>query len=510
MNQNMQQISPSPRLHAEALKRMGRGPDSELVHMTPSEVDALSGLAQLIYNKPLPTNPETGLPEANLFKSLLPTVLAIGAGAFLGPLAAPLFSGLGSGALAAGLGTGLASFGGHALGRALTGQDFDFAKSGLAGLGSGLTAGFGFTDPGVAGGIDAANAASAATYDPVSGVMSDPYHMIGPSAGGATPLESMAAVTSTPMFGQSPPTTFASDFAQANIDASAADLLSASGPGGMRTPTEAWDHLMENKWSTIGGPLATAALSGEFDEEIEAPGSFLDTGTPFDPKKLKATRERFFEEGEGLTEEEIEELVQQGIPQGRRQRFFGPTTFEEITEEGIKRGGLVGLQEGGEIEETITALTGGAGASLLPLIASAVMKEGTEEEEANTLGYPTPSITGGIGQPPQPFQGGSLGQRALGSSPYFEGRVEGPGDGMSDNIPFMIAERQEGGHLQTQPAVLSPDEYVMPADVVAMLGNGSSTAGSNQLDQFINNFRMDKYGRSEQPPEMRGGLGSLA
>ena len=110
----------------------------------------------------------------------------------------------------------------------------------------------------------------------------------------------------------------------------------------------------------------------------------------------------------------------------------------------------------------------------------------------------------------QSFQGGSLEQRALGSSPYFEGRVRGPGDGMSDNLPFMIAERQEGGHLQTQPAVLSPDEYVMPADVVSMLGNGSSTAGANQLDQFINNFRMDKYGRAKQPPEIRGGLGSLA
>ena len=108
--------------------------------------------------------------------------------------------------------------------------------------------------------------------------------------------------------------------------------------------------------------------------------------------------------------------------------------------------------------------------------------------------------------------GGPVSAYATGGQPnlpYFEGRVRGSGDGMSDNIPFVIAGRQEGGKLAMQPAVLSPDEYVMPADVVAMLGNGSSTAGSNQLDQFINHFRMDKYGRPEQPPEMRGGLRSI-
>jgi hypothetical protein len=105
--------------------------------------------------------------------------------------------------------------------------------------------------------------------------------------------------------------------------------------------------------------------------------------------------------------------------------------------------------------------------------------------------------------------GGLLQLAEGGSVPYFEGMVRGSGDGMSDNIPFVIAGRQEGGQMGMQPAVLSPDEYVFPADVVSSLGNGSSNAGANQLDQFINNFRMDKYGRPNQPPEMRGGLSSL-
>ena len=87
------------------------------------------------------------------------------------------------------------------------------------------------------------------------------------------------------------------------------------------------------------------------------------------------------------------------------------------------------------------------------------------------------------------------------SNKAFEGRVKGPGDGMSDDIPFNI----EG----QQPALLARDEYVIPADVVSMIGNGSSDAGSEQIDQTIANIRQTKYGRPEQPPQTSGGLESL-
>ena len=81
-----------PRMQAEALKRMGRGPDTQLIHMTDSEIDALNGLSALVFKEPLRTNPETGLPEAGMFKRLLPTILAIGAATFLGPGAAMAFA----------------------------------------------------------------------------------------------------------------------------------------------------------------------------------------------------------------------------------------------------------------------------------------------------------------------------------------------------------------------------------------------------------------------------------
>jgi len=96
-------------------------------------------------------------------------------------------------------------------------------------------------------------------------------------------------------------------------------------------------------------------------------------------------------------------------------------------------------------------------------------------------------------------KGGDVGQ-------YFEGQVEGKGDGMSDEIPFQV----EGGNPDF--AMLSKDEYVIPADVVAMLGNGSSDAGADKLDDFLEDTREEAFGRKEQQTKIDAekGLSSLA
>ena len=77
-----------------------------------------------------------------------------------------------------------------------------------------------------------------------------------------------------------------------------------------------------------------------------------------------------------------------------------------------------------------------------------------------------------------------------GGQVYFEGMVKGNGDGMSDEIPFSIEGKQ--------PALLSRDEYVLPADVVASLGNGSSNAGADMLDKFMTDVREKSMGRERQ------------
>jgi hypothetical protein len=51
--------------------------------------------------------------------------------------------------------------------------------------------------------------------------------------------------------------------------------------------------------------------------------------------------------------------------------------------------------------------------------------------------------------------------------------LRGPGDGVSDNIPAMIGDRQ--------PARLADGEFVVPARIVSEIGNGSTEAGARKL-----------------------------
>jgi hypothetical protein len=51
--------------------------------------------------------------------------------------------------------------------------------------------------------------------------------------------------------------------------------------------------------------------------------------------------------------------------------------------------------------------------------------------------------------------------------------LKGPGDGVSDDIPAVIGDRQ--------PARLADGEFVIPARIVSELGNGSTDAGAKRL-----------------------------
>jgi len=68
--------------------------------------------------------------------------------------------------------------------------------------------------------------------------------------------------------------------------------------------------------------------------------------------------------------------------------------------------------------------------------------------------------------------------------------LKGPGDGMSDNIPAMIGKKQ--------PARLADGEFVIPADVVSHLGNGSTEAGANVLYKMMDKVRRARTGNAKQ------------
>jgi len=73
-----------------------------------------------------------------------------------------------------------------------------------------------------------------------------------------------------------------------------------------------------------------------------------------------------------------------------------------------------------------------------------------------------------------------------------DGMVKGAGDGMSDMIPASM----EGD----QDVLLSDGEFVVPADVVSGIGNGSSDAGSNKLEEMMDRVRQLRTGGTTQPP----------
>jgi hypothetical protein len=86
--------------------------------------------------------------------------------------------------------------------------------------------------------------------------------------------------------------------------------------------------------------------------------------------------------------------------------------------------------------------------------------------------------------------GGVGGEYNLGS--YSDGGrlLKGPGDGMSDNIPAKIGKHQ--------PARLADGEFVIPADVVSGLGNGSTDAGAKRLYAMMNKIRKARTGTAKQ------------
>jgi hypothetical protein len=73
--------------------------------------------------------------------------------------------------------------------------------------------------------------------------------------------------------------------------------------------------------------------------------------------------------------------------------------------------------------------------------------------------------------------------------------LKGPGDGMSDSIPGVIGGRQ--------PARLADGEFVVPADVVSHLGNGSTDAGAKQLYAMMDKVRKARTGKKKQAPAVK-------
>jgi hypothetical protein len=127
-----------------------------------------------------------------------------------------------------------------------------------------------------------------------------------------------------------------------------------------------------------------------------------------------------------------------------------------------------------------------------------------EEERKRRAGLAT--FERSLGQVPVYGASGGLVALARGGMTYMEAggttgptgeprMVAGTGDGMSDSVPATIEGVQE--------ARLANDEFVIPADVVADIGNGSSSSGAKKLYDMMDRIRKARHGTAEQPPEIR-------
>lgn len=114
-----------------------------------------------------------------------------------------------------------------------------------------------------------------------------------------------------------------------------------------------------------------------------------------------------------------------------------------------------------------------------PYLMGVASLERDRRKGSGTKGYKRKEFAhGGLADMPEYAAGGKL--------------LRGPGDGMSDDIPAVIKGPKP------QRAALADGEFVVPADVVSHLGNGSTDAGAKRLYAMLDKVRHARTGNKRQ------------
>jgi hypothetical protein len=152
-------------------------------------------------------------------------------------------------------------------------------------------------------------------------------------------------------------------------------------------------------------------------------------------------------------------------------------------------GGIASLPTGGTVEQMSRENAMG-GNTMFPqsgiggLTGANTYQNATNTPMGSNVIEPTDAITDPYtGQ--MKFANGGIAQLAVGGK-----LLKGDGDGMSDGIRANIDGRQE--------ARLADGEFVVPADVVSHLGNGSTDAGAKQLYSMMDRVRQARVGNKKQ------------
>lgn len=433
---------------AKYLASKGRDGDTELVHMTKGEIKGLQSLA-LAHGGSLSINPDTGLVEASFLKRILPTVAGLGLAMIpgVGPLAAAGMVGgfetLRTGDLSKGLMAGLGAYGGAGIGSALS-------SAGASAAGTAATEATMAANPQLTGGEIAREMGTAGFNTPTLAANANPATM--------TPVESMRQgfnqITSSPQA--------ALNFGKQNlmnIGAAATPMLADA----MTPKTEPVPGTPEEDPRYAGAPYRYSLASNFSGYTPARPNPYYrPTGLGY-----AAGGDVMMAAGGAYDDEPM-----------------GDTP-------GMAEGGIAAYRAGGlKMGEGIARDTDEDTASLGAY--DAAKKRMEKQYAAANLKAPAMPKAGiaKLGQIKTVAEGGSIGGYSDGGR-----MLKGPGDGMSDSIPAVIGKRQ--------PARLADGEFVVPADVVSHLGNGSTDAGARKLYSMMDKVRKARTGKKKQAPAVK-------
>lgn len=524
---------------AQNLQDYGRNNDSMLVHMTPNEVKGLQNLA-MASGGSLTVNPHTGLPEAGWLDSLIPmlggaALMATGVGAPAAALMMGAGYGVATGSLEKGLMAGLSAYGGANL------------AGGISELGAASTEGAGSTPiteipatPG--GGVMPAQTALnnvATTAEDAAGytgstngvpnqVPGTPQYNPAPSsAGSSTPLSQNVS-----NFGKGLQSgnmmNFLGDNKMNLAMAAAPALLDAFGQKGIaggtyqdtshdgdylkRIPSNfrGQQSVKPNPYYQAQYPSYTYAAGGGLMSANPPTPGLMDGGEPAKVDFMGQDMYPMSEQNNShyATPSQMPTSAQQTM--ASYEANTNPLTGEMTMAAG---GRVPGYATGVYVPSSYSSYNNFQPLSHLPVKGvysdsdpdtakkpadqAAIIRFNKTLAAAN-LGkakLPKTSIKG-LGDIPD-VETGATGGVMHGIGGYSDGgrMLKGPGDGMSDSIPAVIGSRQ--------PARLADGEFVVPADVVSHLGNGSTDAGAKKLYGMMDKIRKARTGKKKQAPAVK-------
>tara|TARA_B100000579_G_scaffold352930_1_gene307510 strand:+ start:10648 stop:13665 length:3018 start_codon:yes stop_codon:yes gene_type:complete len=174
--------------------------------------------------------------------------------------------------------------------------------------------------------------------------------------------------------------------------------------------------------------------------------------------------------------------------------YFQEGGVGEITPENIKRGYDVAMTQPPAPQDGITAVlpsNQGEAEMLIEMTKKAILAE-VPEEQVDAI---TEMYIAVFGEESYRRLRNKVLQDPLDegiAAVQTEGLITGEGDGMSDSIDAHISGKQKAG--------LSNGEFVVPVDVLAHLGNGNSSVGTQKMYAMMDRSRQERQGNTEQAP----------